>query len=120
MFQWNPALEPQKPLAGVQLKKNAMRVAKVRRREKARVRRLRILDVEMDAAELYEEFVGHDGILATEVMHTNSDEDEAKLFWENLSPTPSTDIDRFRHCANSPRNVTYRGAKKSRLDRLGV
>ena len=98
--------------------KNATRVAKVRKREKARRRRLRILDVEMDAAELYQEFVGHDGILADEGMQTNpGDDEDARVFWDNLLPIPSTD--RFRHCACSPRDVIYRGAKKSRLDRLG-
>ena len=31
--------------------------------------------MEMDAAELYQEFVGHDGILADEGMQTNPGDD---------------------------------------------
>ena len=72
----------------------------------------------MVAAELYQEFVGSDGLNASEVMHANlGDDDDSRLFWENLTPISSND--RFRHCAASPCDVVCRGAKRSRLDRLG-
>ena len=82
------------------------------------MKRLRRQDVEAEAAELYHEFVGHEGVLASEALQANNgDDDDAKMFWENLTPISSDD--RFRHCASSPHDVTSRGAKRSRLGRLG-
>ena len=104
--------------AKIAAEKNAMRVAKVRKREKARKRRLRTLDTDMDAAELYDDFIGHEGRCAdVEVPMNLGDDEEAKMLWDNLLPPPSTN--RFQHCECSPRNVFYRDAKKSMLDRLG-
>ena len=98
--------------------KLAERAARIRHREKARLRRLREQDADMEAAELYQEFVGSDGLNASEVMHASAGgDDDSRLFWENLTPISSTDC--FRHCAASPYDVACRGAKRSRPDRLG-
>ena len=99
--------------------KHAERATKVRWQEKARMMRLRLLDVEVEAAELYDDFVGHERAYASEGLQANNgeDDDDAKMFWDNLPP-PSSD-DRFRHCANSPHDATHRNAKKSRLGDWG-
>ena len=46
--------------------KHAERATKVRRQEKARMKRLRLLDVEAEAVELYHDFVGHERVHASE------------------------------------------------------
>ena len=103
--------------------KRALLIAKAKLREKARRRRLQVHDVELEAAELYKDFVGSDGPEATEWLHANAgDDDDSKMFWENLSMTSLTD--RFRHCAVSPGikeriNALCKSAQRSRLDRLG-
>ena len=100
--------------------KHAERATKVRRQGKARIKRLQLQDAEAEAAELYLDFVGHDGERACEMLQASNGEDDedAKMFWENLTPLPSDDC--FRHCANSPHDVTQRVAKRSRLSRLGL
>ena len=100
--------------------KHAERANKVRRREKAIMKRLRLLDAEAEAAELYDDFVSHERAYASERLQTNDGEgdDDAKMFWDNLT-SPSSN-DRFLHCANLPHDETHRNAKRSRLSRLGM
>ena len=79
-------------------------------------------DAEIEAVELYKDFVGSDGSEATEWLHANAGGDgDSRMFWENLSMTSLTD--RFRHCAVSPGikeriNALCKNAQRSRLDRL--
>ena len=103
--------------------KRAMIIAKAKLRERARCRRLHAIDVELEAAELYHEFVETDAPRAVVCEHVQAgDDDESKEFWESISGGSSTD--RFRHCAVAPGienriKALSRSTQKSRLDRLG-
>ena len=100
--------------------KHAERANKVRRREKARMKRLRLLDAEAEAAEFYDDFVGHEMAYANDRLQTNDREGDydAKMLWDNLTPPSSND--RFRQCANVPHDEAHRNAKRSRLSRWGM
>ena len=68
--------------------KRAVLFARVRTRDRARLRRLRHQHSNMEAAELYRDFVGPVNVDATKVMHDNENgesDEESRLFWEALS-----------------------------------
>ena len=89
--------------------------AKIRRRERDRHRRLRLADIEAEAKELYDDFVGSE---AGDCEIVDQDDGEMKIFWDDVVTQSPAENNLFKRCSDTPRAVGSRPAKCSRLDRL--
>ena len=95
--------------------KKSLMFAKIRRRERDRHRRLRLADIEAEAKELYDDFVGSE---AGDCEIVDQDDGEMKIFWDDVVTQSPAENNLFKRCSDTPRAVGSRPAKCSRLDRL--
>ena len=99
--------------------KRRLLFARIRSKNRLRVRKLREQDAEAEAADLYADFVGQEGDAnSMECCLCGQDEVEAEEFWMNLKPQPSQ-VDRFASVLmGTSRSSFRRGCKPSRTQRL--